>query len=541
MCGASFGFGERDSSVAGHGTPSAMCGACGGAFVVFIAITLLAWNELAYLNSRALFGFVSDNTYEYTSCAPEQSKDGQPIFASCPLVQLHDFAAAELQGRLIFANAKGPPGPAAGLWFEAASEIFQWTERKECKDEAVASNCNYFYEKRWMSAPIDSSFFYCIRSGISSPGCPGSRGKSIAPPVNEGSIPAILQGVSLAPHFTAAIGGPTGKFFLNSWLLRGKPFGARPIHLDEPLAKFQRIPPGLKQSKKVFSYLGYTYFADAQPGVDASDKSVGDLRSNFTVSDVTLDGKHFMSIIGQQINSQAATADVEQWTTGKTGSLSVVNWVLPEKREKSDFIGGRSTGYTMELRFGGWALMLIGLQFFLGPVALAPQMVPWIGSILGDVSGCALLRAVFFLSASFSLLVIGLIGVLARPLLSLLLILCAALVYLLARTSLRITRTVRASSVKDRSESLSSLDSVQELSSVLEGAETQGTPPIMETTEEDALERSASSAASGNQWRPRPVPGRTRSQTDPRDGRCISSADDLEEALNSFGRSQQLG
>lgn len=436
--GSALGFGDRREvgAVEYEGFCSRMCNAlCGvavGIALFWVAIGLLGWNEFNYVRNVKVISKVKLDTFIYNQCVPDLARDGQGVYASCPLTQLNDFAANEFKGRLRFADEASPAGKLLGVWFEASSQIYQWTEVSRCTDETTTgggkkTTCLYSYTQEWAGAAVQSSRFFCLSYGrnMYSPGCPGARGEPTMPPLNRGAIPGLLQGTTLPADYTVAMGQG---FHLNRGLLTGGIFGGRAVGLD---ASTSLPPEGILQDKQVFFMDGQAYFAAAEPS--SVPPSIGDVRSRFAISDVRGDGSSTLSVVAKQQDGRSV--DMAAWDTGMSGTMAVVNWAVAGPSSLDDMVRekqGENSALTMLLRAGGFLLMFLGLQLVTGPIALAPEIVPCIGGFLGEVVGCALCRMNFATSLGVSLVVIGVAWTLARPLVGFVLLASAAALFAVA-------------------------------------------------------------------------------------------------------------
>jgi len=153
--------------------------------------------------------------------------------------------------------------------------------------------------------------------------------------------------------------------------------------------------------------------------------TIGDLQTTFTKSALAI-GDALSAVAKQGTNSyHSQGVSFDPWDTGKSGTMETVNWLYQgtyDLNQMCKMKADENNSLTWVLRFVGWILMFLGLQLITGPIALVPQAVPCIGDLIGDVVGCALCCVNFMVSLSFSLVVIAIAWVLARPLFGLLLL-----------------------------------------------------------------------------------------------------------------------
>mmetsp|Transcript_29697 Transcript_29697/g.78806 ORF Transcript_29697/g.78806 Transcript_29697/m.78806 type:complete len:462 (-) Transcript_29697:87-1472(-) len=420
--GAALGLDARDvGAVSSQNWCSRMLSSVGGMFVgvvlFFCSIGLLGWNEFNYVRNVSVFYYVKEHAFDYPDCHPVPQAEG-PVHLSCPLAELYDFASNDLGGRLQFDDKASPSGQLLGLWFGASSHIYQWQETETCtsKTNSVGTKvttCNYYYHKAWTTSPQSSSQFYCLRNSMTAEGCPGGPGRigeSTTLPENSGSIPQVLHGIHLPRDYSITVGNASSFFRLNSGLLTGEPFGRRPVTL-KPAVK-QTPPSGLDSGLKVYVIDDEVYFASADPAV--AHPNIGDIRTNFFVSDVQANGSSYFSVVAQQ----SGLINLQPWETGKKGTMHSVNWGAAGRMSLDDMLDYQARANsqaTSFLRFAGWATMFVALQLFTGPIALAPEIVPCVGSFLGSIVGCVLCAMNCLISLSLSIMVIAVAWTLARP------------------------------------------------------------------------------------------------------------------------------
>eukprot|EP01051_Picozoa_sp_SAG22_P004927 SAG22_NODE_279_length_13134_cov_7.532561_1_plen_940_part_00 len=77
------------------------------------------------------------------------------------------------------------------------------------------------------------------------------------------------------------------------------------------------------------------------------------------------------------------------------------------------------------LRVLGWVLAWVGCQLFVGPLTVAPDIIPFVGELIGDVIGCMLCIVTCTAATSLSLLVFVIFWIMVRPLYAIPLLLVA--------------------------------------------------------------------------------------------------------------------
>jgi len=388
---------------------NSLCGVFVGMFLFFAAIVMLGWNEFNFVRNQAVLQYVQDKVVEIECQPPSLSAPSEPAWASCGVTQLYDFGQdSQLQGLPPFTTSL------QGAWFQASSTIYQWTESKSCTEHKTMAGgkdkvCTYSYSRSWVTAPIDSSSFYCYPSRRS--GCVNYYGDQIRN--SPSTIPSALQKKYFAPDNAVTMGDQTlpskDHYGLNQGLLSAFK-GETPALLQASSTTMSDVFPG----RHVVNYGGgLAGFVQNIGGT-----SIGDVKTQFTMSAISKGT--FLSVIALlKHNAASSVWAFQSWNTGKSGTMATVNWATVGQVSEEDMINEKqSENNTLVwiLRFGGFFVMFIGLHLVTGPIALAPEIIPCVGAIIGEVVGCALCCMNFAFSVMLSLLVIGIAWVLARPL-----------------------------------------------------------------------------------------------------------------------------
>eukprot|EP00929_Paragymnodinium_shiwhaense_P062914 TRINITY_DN3143_c0_g1_i3.p1 TRINITY_DN3143_c0_g1~~TRINITY_DN3143_c0_g1_i3.p1 ORF type:complete len:495 (-),score=83.00 TRINITY_DN3143_c0_g1_i3:534-2018(-) len=418
--GAVLGFGPRDVAVERETffgkMGKALCGVCVGSVMFFVSMVLLGWNEFNYVRNQNVILYVEENAAS-ASCTPSGENIGKGIWASCPITKLHDFyedpAHSQAGTRFWFHTLFSDSNEGLNsTWFQTTAEIYQWTEDKRQVGErktisgTTVKEYEYSYSKQWVSRPIDSSDFYCISGDRS--GCVNYHGPSIQ---NTGTLADDNQRWA-APDFSVTMGSAYG---MNSDLL-GAFTSPQPVKVDR-LSSRSTPEPGFPDA--------YIMVEDNQMRkfhVRGQD-SIGDVRRSFTSAAVKVGD--VVSVVAEQ----SAQGNLVPWDTGLSGSMAIVNWASSSPASLSEMVDAKnSENDTMViiLRFLGWFLMFAGLQLVTGPISLAPEIIPCVGGLIGDIVGCALCCMNISLATMLSLVIIAIAWVLARPLVGILLLVAAA-------------------------------------------------------------------------------------------------------------------
>lgn len=450
--GNAFGFGAAspmvapDTVVTHEGFMSRMGKACYGmcfGFILFVlALVLLGWNEFNYVRNEQILEFVAETAVE-AGCDGPDATDNKPVHVSCPVASVWDFGADARVGPDLPQLFGGEQKALNTLWISAKSEIYQWVEDKNCDKKSDGAggkteSCKYTYNLEWTDKPIDSHQFGCLTIGID---CVDSSGKLVNP-TNRGTIPSLLDGELVAPDDDVAI----GTYGLNSDLVLQLTASyalqpSRPNSLYVP-----SLVPDKPWATPTATRDGYGFvFTDGQSV--GRRNQVGDVRSSFKKSSIDLGDT--VSTVAFQTRAPGAKVDkrLRPWSTGKPGTMGHVNWAFQGHVSLQEMVNRKASensSATMLLRLAGWLLTFLGLQLLTGPIALAPELLPCVGTFLGEVVGCALCCVNFAVSLSISLVVIGLAWVAARPVVGITLLCFALGVFVVASCAKRRFKSARS-------------------------------------------------------------------------------------------------
>ena len=78
-------------------------------------------------------------------------------------------------------------------------------------------------------------------------------------------------------------------------------------------------------------------------------------------------------------------------------------------RRSSPLGAPRPAGAWPAIRVCGWVLAWLGLQLLVGPLTVAPEIVPWVGATIGDLVGATLCYVTFAVATSTTLTVAALV------------------------------------------------------------------------------------------------------------------------------------
>eukprot|EP01062_Namystynia_karyoxenos_P081300 TRINITY_DN8902_c0_g1_i1.p1 TRINITY_DN8902_c0_g1~~TRINITY_DN8902_c0_g1_i1.p1 ORF type:complete len:568 (+),score=156.49 TRINITY_DN8902_c0_g1_i1:101-1705(+) len=169
-------------------------------------------------------------------------------------------------------------------------------------------------------------------------------------------------------------------------------------------------------------YLTWSYSTSCSP-------ALGDWRWQWSYHTVPEQG---VSVLAEQKNLGGGHT-FDEWDTGDEGTLLAVTKIgrvqdgACDGKCMLDEMASENTIMTWLLRFLGWMLMFCGLQLIVAPIALAPEIIPCCGELIGGVVGQALCCVNCLFSCALSSLVIALAWLYMRPMLGIpLLLLCCA-------------------------------------------------------------------------------------------------------------------
>lgn len=381
------------------------CGACAGLALFATAVILLVWNEFKLVQVEDFATYVLDSVLETECGVVHDSNNGKPVWASCKIESLWDFAR---DGRVallqpLFGSATERSQALMAAWVNATSEIFQWFENKECRKEPDGhEDCTYSYERAWMPAHLDSSAFGCFTDSIA---CLTPSGVRVDPQ-NSGSIPAILQEELVAPSDEVRVGG----YGLNSAQVLQL---TSTCSLSEPNRTEGIYVPGVVDSRPIAILEGTRYKFVQQVGLP---DSIGDVRTSFKKSAVNLSS--VLSVVGLQHDTRSNTheASLLPWDAHYE---EAVNWAVEGNVSLAGMVRlrlGESSRQTLWLRLAGAALALVSLQVVIFFLAMCPQAESCCGPWIREIScGHALCCVSLPVSIAVWLTVVGVAWSVARP------------------------------------------------------------------------------------------------------------------------------
>lgn len=342
-----------------------------GAGVLFlIAFPVLFWNE-----QRA----VTD---------AKSIKEGRSLVVSVPA----ETVSPSNEGALVHVIGVATTNetlqdPVFGLNLNAIKlrrkvEMYQWkesshTEEKKKVGGSTEKVTTYTYTKEWSENPIDSNKFKKAAEHRNPANMPYKSEDRVATNVSVGAF-------RLSQNLIAAMS-------------EYRPLPA----IDEV---WNRMPPNMKMMFKVFENSLYI-------GNEPTSPMIGDCRITFKVVE-----PGNVSVIAKQVGNTFES----YWTTAGrkleilyNGTHSAENMFLSEQ--------SKSNMFTWIFRFLGFLLMALGLYVVVRPLAVAGDVIPFLGSFLG----VGLAWAATLVAACCALLTIGVAWIFYRPLLGIPLMLIA--------------------------------------------------------------------------------------------------------------------
>lgn len=366
---------------------------------------LLWWNE-----GRAVFTARSidegmQSVVEARCDRVDPLLDGELVHVACPLANLGNFSYVE--GTIHVPNAvfarrdvemyqvrrTVPPAPLLGAHVcsaRARTPRSQWKEdtTKTTKKDSVGggstTRTTYSYHLQWHGSPVDSSRF--------------------KRPDGHSNPPAASWPMRSSTDYAAA--PYAGAYALPGALLDG--FAAStsvplpPWPDTSPLNQAAPQPPSALTVATTRPHAHYLYTGPAdQP-------KVGTMRVCFSRSTATS-----ASILARQ-----GAGSFGPWTT--KGLHEGYNlFVLMEghltAHEMFARLSAENAQTTWIMRAVGLVVAWIALLLVTGPASVIPDIVPFLGPLIGNLTGCILAAAMFFLAMGYAAMVVAVAWLRYRP------------------------------------------------------------------------------------------------------------------------------
>jgi hypothetical protein len=352
-----------------------------GFLMFIIAFPLLFWNECRSVATYQELQAGRGAVVEAPSNKVDSSLDGKLV---------HVTGTVKVDEKLsdpVF------PVTVEGLKLVREVQMYQWdedvkTEKKKKVGGKQETTKTYSYKQKWSSSVIDSSKFKKKKSDdgktvYSNPGAMAYEDETIA-----------AKNATMGPYkLTDSIIGKVGKTETHK--------------LDDKV--LAKLPADLKGKAKIND--GKIYI-----GKDPSSPAVGDLRISFQV------GKPGPITI---ISGQSGDTFKPFKSKAIKGGMEMASNGTKTADEMFKAAEDANAMMTWILRFVGWLLMFIGLGMIFRPLSVLADVIPFIGSAIGFASSAV----AFLIATFFAFLTIAVAWVVARPLLGILLLAIAGLMF----------------------------------------------------------------------------------------------------------------
>lgn len=339
--GGSFGGGDTVTEVTSRSwfarIGSSLTGMLLGPVVVLIAIGLLFWNEGRAVDTARSLEEGAGLVVSVPAGAVDPSKEGRLVHVAGAVV------APERLGDRAFGIE------ADGLRLVRKVEVFQWKETSHSEtrkklgggEETVTT---YAYALDWTDRPVDGSAF-------KQPD--GHRNPPVSVQSDTVSQAKVQLGAfTLTQQQVAQIGVTR----------------ARPIEASEEAAVRRALGPST-----AFRIVG----GRLHLGFDPAHPRLGDVRISWEVA-VTPDA----TVVARQTG-----AGFTAFPTSYGRTIEILrNGSVGADQIFADAKSG-NTMLTWGLRIGGILLMTLGFSMVLGPLSVLADVVPFIGDLIGGVSG----------------------------------------------------------------------------------------------------------------------------------------------------------
>lgn len=277
------------------------------------------------------------------------------------------------------------------LQLSRQSEMYQWKEivKEETKSNTGGSETTtktYTYEKDWASQPIDSSKFKY--------------------PEGHQNPAMKIKSASFYPNKVSL-----GAYQLSASQIR-RLRGETAYSLTQ--AEFQKLNPAYRQLLKYEAGNPVLFY-----GKEITQPQIGDIKVTYQI----IPPAWPVSIIAKQIKNTFESY------LAKTGiEVDLIQSEIISAEAMIEAAQNENRLKTWLFRIGGFLLMAMGISMIAKPLAIVADFIPFLGSIVGMLSGFF----AFLLAAVLSLITIALAWLAYRPIWALSLLLIAALlVYLI--------------------------------------------------------------------------------------------------------------
>lgn len=349
---------------------NSMKGVVVGALMIFGGIALLFWGEGRAVKRAKALDEGSGMVISVDAAAPGAPNEGKLVHFTGvadsfePLTD-QDFGV-EVQA----------------LKLHRRVEMYQWTEDSETEERkkvggATERVTTYTYSKKWSSRAVDSSHF----------NRPDGH-------QNPGSMPVESRSISADP------------VVVGDWILGPRFVGK--------LSQQERLRVGADELRRARTDLADRLQAvdgGFYLGADPSSPQVGDVRIRFAQTPNAT-----ISVVGRQ---RAST--LVPYTAKVGGDIALLAYGTQTADEMFQAAKAGNAGLTWILRGLGFLIIMIGFSTVLKPLAVAADVIPFLGNLAERGIGIA----AFMLAALVALVTIAIGWIFYRPLLGIVLLIAA--------------------------------------------------------------------------------------------------------------------
>ena len=396
------GFGEPDVSTSFRPHQgfcdrlgNAFAGVCFGFIFVLGGLAGIFWNESNYVAYQHLYQIALSQYEPVKDCQfTSGSYDNKLIQCSTTLSNLTQFQD----------SAFTPAITSTALTFQRNVLVYLWYETRSsysCTDSygRKGSCTQATYSLRWAtpgdSNTISSNFIYCKKHGVST--CRYQN-------------PLTYQ---LYPQsWNAASGVRVGSYMLGKTLTDKLDVQIPAISLKIPSASYKF------ENSKAFNLGSYAGTDTLYTGSDMSSP----LWLNYRVSyaSKTLDPQQKVTVLAAQKSLGMSEPTFAPWSD-PTGTVSTRDTLIDIRigqltiDEQINLLQAENTSALYGLRVAFFLLTWLGFHLVVAPIAMMPQILPFVGDALSGMVGCALCGATFIIAAALCLVDFGLAWLYARP------------------------------------------------------------------------------------------------------------------------------
>eukprot|EP01060_Flectonema_neradi_P019495 TRINITY_DN2665_c2_g1_i1.p1 TRINITY_DN2665_c2_g1~~TRINITY_DN2665_c2_g1_i1.p1 ORF type:complete len:536 (+),score=80.97 TRINITY_DN2665_c2_g1_i1:88-1695(+) len=429
--GSMFGFRDPGYNPAERMCES-MCGAIFGIFVFIGSIVLLGWNEKRSVWTAQTIGLARDDMIQLDGgkCTPDSFYNDKLIAVHGCDVTPSDYANYNSMLRNVLTNGNNSTGTfgKAFKWKRTTSQYVM----HETKSSSSHHDDDYDYNRKWVTSTEHWSNPHAIYDCndiyypyticyVPNPWPAHQNDQQISSYACFGSATCDANNLTNASFvITSSMdswsSGVVGGFGINSavnipqdfWPANGiTPTGGTGLNCGGYLRSVtSAIPPQCSrmQDSELPSPFNNQYGTFKWEWAIRAKPSGPPSTSGLAVQYVDKNGRY----------------SFKQWQNPHHSSCSyctIGNFYNEDMtgEEILDRLESENKAMTWALRFVGWLIMWFGLQMMVSPIAVAPDFIPCIGGIIGDIVGLMLCALTCVVATSLSVLVIGIAWLAYRP------------------------------------------------------------------------------------------------------------------------------